>query len=139
MPLITTVTSLPILAGGNLFVSIRYSTMFCLTHSSGVSATNLLLHRSKMRRPSSVSFILKEYLGKFKSFFGLGDVNVNVNGSSGHQATLAASAAQAISESHTTVTNRFAVDFSNVPRGTKITPPPKGDFDWSRGYMLGGV
>lgn len=80
-----------------------------------------------------------EYLGKFKSFFGLGDVNVNVNGSSGHQATLAASAAQAISESHTTVTNRFAVDFSNVPRGTKITPPPKGDFDWSRGYMLGGV
>ncbi len=80
-----------------------------------------------------------EYLGKFKSFFGIGDVNVNVNGSSSPQSTLAASAAQAISESHTTVTNRFAVDFSNVPRGTKITPPPKGDFDWSRGYVLGGI
>lgn len=55
------------------------------------------------------------------------------------RSTLAASAAQAISESHTTVTNRFAVDFNNVPRGTKITPPPKGDFDWSRGYVLGGI
>lgn len=76
--------------------------------------------------------------GKVKSFFGIGDVDVNLN-PSGTQSTLAASAAQAISESHTTVTNRFAVDFNNVPRGTKITPPPKGDFDWSRGYVLGGI
>lgn len=88
---------------------------------------------------SSILGLFSGFPDKVKSFFGLGDVNVNVNGSSGHQATLAASAAQAISESHTTVTNRFAVDFSNVPRGTKITPPPKGDFDWSRGYILGGV
>lgn len=53
--------------------------------------------------------------------------------------SIAASAVQAVSESRTTVTNRFAVDFNNVPRGTKITPPAKGDFDWSRGYMLGGI
>ena len=38
-----------------------------------------------------------------------------------------------------TVTNRFAVDFNNVPRGTNITPPPQGDFDWSRSYTLAGA
>lgn len=88
---------------------------------------------------NSILGLFSGFPDKVKSFFGLGDINANVNGSSSPQTTLAASAAQAISESHTTVTNRFAVDFTNVPRGAKITPPPKGDFDWSRGYMLGGV
>ena len=49
-------------------------------------------------------------------------------------------AAQMISESRVTTTNRFAVDFKNMPRGVTVTPPENGgDFDWSRGYMLGGV
>jgi len=87
---------------------------------------------------SSILGLFSGFPNKVKKFFGIGDVDVNLN-SSESQSTLAASAAQAISESHTTVTNRFAVDFNNVPRGTKITPPPKGDFDWSRGYVLGGI
>lgn len=91
------------------------------------------------RMRDAVHGLFSGFPDKVKNFFGLGDIDVNVNSSSSAQSTLAASAAQAISESHTTVTNRFAVDFTNVPRGAKITPPPKGDFDWSRGYMLGGI
>ena len=75
---------------------------------------------------------------KVKSFFGIGDVDVNLNTSSA-QSTLGASAAQAVQESRTTVTNRFAVDFKNMPRGVVVTPPENGDFDYSRGYVLGGV
>lgn len=53
--------------------------------------------------------------------------------------SLGASVAQTVRESHTTTTNRFAVDFKNMPRGVQVTPPEQGDFDWSRGYVLGGV
>ncbi len=53
--------------------------------------------------------------------------------------SLGASVAQAVSESHTTTTSRFAVDFKNMPRGVQVTAPDHGDFDWSRGYVLGGV
>lgn len=53
--------------------------------------------------------------------------------------SLGASVAQAVSESHTTTTSRFAVDFKNMPRGVQVTPPEQGDFDWSRGYVLRGV
>lgn len=91
------------------------------------------------RMRDAIHGLFSGFPDKVKSFFGLGDIDVNVNSSSSAQSTLAASAVQAISESRTTVTNRFAVDFNNVPRGTKITPPPKGDFDWSRGYVLGGI
>lgn len=38
----------------------------------------------------------------------------------------------------TTTTHRFSVDFTNMPRGVQVTPPKSGDFDYSRGYMLGG-
>ena len=88
---------------------------------------------------SSVLGLFGGFPDKIKSLFGFGNIDINANGASGAQSTLAASAVQAVSESRTTVTNRFAVDFNNVPRGTKITPPAKGDFDWSRGYMLGGI
>lgn len=53
--------------------------------------------------------------------------------------SLGASVARSVSESHTTTTSRFAVDFTNMPRGVQVTPPAQGDFDWSRGYVLGGV
>lgn len=53
--------------------------------------------------------------------------------------SLGASVAQAVSESHTTTTSRFAVDFKNMPRGVQVTAPDHGDFDWSRGYVLGGA
>ena len=53
--------------------------------------------------------------------------------------SLGASVAQTVRESHTTTTNRFSVDFKNMPRGVQVTPPEQGDFDWSRGYVLGGV
>lgn len=61
-------------------------------------------------------------------------------GGAGEPNTPSAAAAQMISESRVTTTNRFAVDFKNMPRGVTVTPPENGgDFDWSRGYMLGGV
>lgn len=47
--------------------------------------------------------------------------------------------ASAVQQSYSVTTNRFAVDFNNVPRGTNITPPPQGDFDWSRSYTLAGA
>lgn len=53
--------------------------------------------------------------------------------------SLGASVARSVSESHTTTTSRFSVDFKNMPRGVQVTPPEQGDFDWSRGYVLGGV
>ena len=61
-------------------------------------------------------------------------------GGAGETNTPSAAAAQMISESRVTTTNRFAVDFKNMPRGVTVTPPENGgDFDWSRGYVLGGV
>ena len=61
-------------------------------------------------------------------------------GGAGETNTSSAAAAQMISESRVTTTNRFAVDFKNMPRGVTVTPPENGgDFDWSRGYVLGGV
>lgn len=53
--------------------------------------------------------------------------------------SLGASVAQAVSESHTTTTSRFAVDFKNMPRGVQVTAPDHGDFDYSRGYVLAGI
>lgn len=75
---------------------------------------------------------------RLQNFFGIGKAIESANGP-GTVQTLGASAAQAVSESRTTVTNRFAVDFKNMPRGVQVTPPEQGDFDWSRGYLLGGV
>lgn len=53
--------------------------------------------------------------------------------------SLGATVARSISESRTTTTSRFSVDFTNMPRGVQVTPPEQGDFDWSRGYVLGGL
>ena len=53
--------------------------------------------------------------------------------------TLGSAVGQTVSESRTTTTSRFSVDFKNMPKGVQVTPPDKGDFDWSRGYVLGGV
>lgn len=69
-----------------------------------------------------------------------GDSNF-VNGPNGGSAAPAAPSqiATAVQQSYSVTTNRFAVDFNNVPRGTNITPPPQGDFDWSRSYTLAGA
>ena len=53
--------------------------------------------------------------------------------------SLGASVGQIVSESRTTTTNRFAVDFKNMPRGVQVTAPDHGDFDYSRGYVLAGM
>lgn len=37
-----------------------------------------------------------------------------------------------------TITNKFSVDFKNMPRGVKVTAPKSGDFDYSYGYLLDG-
>jgi hypothetical protein len=37
-----------------------------------------------------------------------------------------------------TITNKFSVDFKNMPRGVKVTAPKSGDFDYSYGYVLDG-
>lgn len=81
--------------------------------------------------------IFGSFPDKIKSFFGVQDPLPQSADSSG--SSLSAAVARSISESHTTTTNRFAVDFKNMPRGVQVTPPEQGDFDWSRGYMLGGV
>lgn len=73
--------------------------------------------------------------GKLKSLFGFGgsiDVGTNI-------ADAPSQIASAVQQSYSVTTNRFAVDFNNVPRGTNITPPPQGDFEWSRSYTLGAT
>ncbi len=69
-----------------------------------------------------------------------GDSNSG-NGPNGGSTSPAAPSqiASAVQQSYSVTTNRFAVDFNNVPRGTNITPPPQGDFDWSRSYTLAGA
>jgi len=61
------------------------------------------------------------------------DASINASNS------VASAAASVIQQSSVTTTNRFAVDFNNVPRGTQITPPEQGDFDWSRSYTFAGA
>lgn len=53
--------------------------------------------------------------------------------------SLGTAVARSVSESHTTTTSRFAVDFKNMPRGVQVTAPDHGDFDYSRGYVLAGI
>lgn len=52
--------------------------------------------------------------------------------------SVSAVAAEAVQSSSVTTTNRFAVDFRNMPQGVSVTPPAQGDFDFSYGYSLGG-
>lgn len=60
--------------------------------------------------------------------------------SSGMQgSSIASSVSEIIKNTSTTTTNRFEVAFKDVPRGTKITAPKSGDFDYSYGYVLGGM
>ncbi len=60
-------------------------------------------------------------------------------GSKAPEAGSPAEAAQAVvSESRTTTTSRFSVDFNNLPQGASVTAPQNGDFDYSYGYTLGG-
>lgn len=46
--------------------------------------------------------------------------------------------ADMMSSKSTTTTNRFSVDFKNMPRGVKVSAPKTGDFDYSYGYVLDG-
>lgn len=71
-------------------------------------------------------------LGTISKFFS-SDVAFDTPGG------LGASVGQMVSESRTTTTNRFSVDFKNMPKGVQVTPPAQGDFDYSRGYLLGGA
>lgn len=93
---------------------------------------------------SAAKSILSKIPGLGKLFGGsetpLSIVQSASVGGAGETNTSSAAAAQMISESRVTTTNRFAVDFKNMPRGVTVTPPENGgDFDWSRGYVLGGV
>ena len=67
------------------------------------------------------------------------DISSTSAASGSSSSSLGASVAQAVSESHTTTTSRFAVDFKNMPRGVQVTAPDHGDFDYSRGYVLAGI
>lgn len=67
------------------------------------------------------------------------DISSASAASGSSSSSLGASVAQAVSESHTTTTSRFAVDFKNMPRGVQVTAPDHGDFDYSRGYVLAGM
>lgn len=76
---------------------------------------------------------------KLQSLFGLNSSAEIGNTASSAQSSLGSSVAQAVMESNTTTTNRFSVDFKNMPRGVQVTAPDHGDFDYSRGYLLAGV
>lgn len=67
------------------------------------------------------------------------DISSASAASGSSSSSLGASVAQAVSESHTTTTSRFAVDFKNMPRGVQVTAPDQGDFDYSRSYVLAGM
>ena len=67
------------------------------------------------------------------------DISSASAASGSSSSSLGASVAQAVSESYTTTTSRFAVDFKNMPRGVQVTAPDHGDFDYSRGYVLAGM
>lgn len=43
-----------------------------------------------------------------------------------------------VQQKSSTTTNRFSVDFKNMPRGVKVNAPKQGDFDYSYGYVLDG-
>lgn len=58
--------------------------------------------------------------------------------SAGASADLSAHVGEMVRSTNTTTTNRFSVDFRNMPRGVTVTPPASGDFDFSRGYVFGG-
>ena len=84
---------------------------------------------------SKIPFI-KELFGGTIDFGNSGDIGSDfLNG----QSSLGQSVAQAVMESNTTTTNRFSVDFKNMPRGVQVTAPDHGDFDYSRGYVLAGM
>jgi len=76
---------------------------------------------------------------KLQSLFGLNSSAEIGNTASSAQSSLGSSVARAVMESNTTTTNRFSVDFKNMPRGVQVTAPDHGDFDYSRGYLLAGV
>lgn len=100
---------------------------FCMNLFSGIID---FVEKINDKIQSVISFIP----GKLKDLFGVGnaiDVSANVAAPS--------QIATAVQQSYSVTTNRFAVDFNNVPRGTNITPPPQGDFDWSRSYTLAGA
>lgn len=92
---------------------------------------------SMKRAIDSVRSFVKE-IPIIGSLFGGEDESLTKPASS-NSLSLGASVAQAVSESHTTTTSRFAVDFKNMPRGVQVTAPDHGDFDYSRGYVLGGA
>lgn len=58
--------------------------------------------------------------------------------SAGASADLSTHVGEMVRSTNTTTTNRFSVDFRNMPRGVTVTPPANGDFDFSRGYVFGG-
>ena len=58
--------------------------------------------------------------------------------SAGASSDLSAHVGEMVRSTNTTTTNRFSVDFRNMPRGVTVTPPASGDFDFSRGYVFGG-
>lgn len=120
---------------GDVFLHIGQSIMnFC---SGAVSKIFGFVHKIR----EAFSGIFGGLPQKLQSLFGL-DEPLTFEGrdsSSAYSSSLGASVAQSISESHTTTTSRFAVDFKNMPRGVQVTPPDHGDFDYSRGYVLGGA
>ena len=68
-----------------------------------------------------------------------GDVDFSAADNMVAQNDLSAGMAETVRGTNTTTTNRFAVDFKNMPKGVQVTPPPAGDFDYSYGYTLGNL
>lgn len=118
---------------GDLFIGIGQSIMnFC---SGAISKIFGFVQKIK----DAFSDIFGGLPQKLQSLFGLNEPLTVEAKSGSNVSSLGASVAQAVSESHTTTTSRFAVDFKNMPRGVQVTAPDHGDFDYSRGYVLAGI
>lgn len=117
---------------GDVFLGIGQSIMdFC---SGAISKIFGFVEKIK----DAFSGLFGSFPDKIKSLFGV-QGSLNQTNSSEPVSTLGSSVAQTVSESHTTTTSRFAVDFKNMPRGVQVTAPDHGDFDYSRGYVLAGM
>ena len=131
--------------GWSHFIQNDLKGIFGFTNMIGDAVADVLFGIYKIFSP--LTDILEKVLPKipilgkiFGSDLKFENVTADLSAGMNENSTLGSSVAQVVRESYsTTTTSRFAVDFKNMPRGVQVTPPAQGDFDWSRGYVLGGA
>ena len=130
--------------GWSHFIQNDLKGIFGFTNMIGDAVAGVLFGIYKIFSP--LTDILEKVLPKipilgkiFGSDLKFENVTADLSAGMNENSTLGSSVARTVSESRTTTTSRFSVDFKNMPKGVQVTAPEKGDFDYSRGYVLGGV